>query len=490
MQPSLIGRVRSRREVTFAVLAVAASSFALLQSLIVPVLATIQAEFDTTQATVTWVLTAYLLSASICTPLLGRVGDVVGKTRMLVVALAVLSVGSLAAALAPSIGWLIAARVLQGAGGGVLPLSFGIIRDEFHERMTMALAVIASLTAVGFGVGIVVAGPIVTAFGYRGLFWLPMVVTAVAALVALLFVPESPVRTPARLPVLPALLLAGWLVALLLGLSQGGLRGWGSPVVLGLFAAALVLVVAWVLVEQRVPVPMIDMRMMRRRGVWTSNVVAGAVGFSMFASFGFLPQLLQTPPEAGYGFDATITESGRLLLPSAVASFLVGFAVSSLVRWFGTRAVITTGLLVSGAAFVGVALFHDQTWQLYAATTVQGIGSGLVFSSLAGVVVGAVPPHQTGVASGMNANIRTIGGAIGSAVMAGILTSHHGAGGYPAEGGYVVGFLVLGAAMALASLAALRIPDSHQPTSSGALADAADGELGLVPAAGAVPPRR
>ena len=161
MQPSLLSRLRGRREITFAVLAAAASSFALLQSLIVPVLATIQVEFHTSQTTVTWVLTAYLLSASICTPLLGRVGDVVGKVRMLVIALAVLALGSLAAALAPSIGWLIAARALQGVGGGVLPLSFGIIRDEFRERMTMALSVIASLTAVGFGVGIVVAGPII-----------------------------------------------------------------------------------------------------------------------------------------------------------------------------------------------------------------------------------------------------------------------------------------------------------------------------------------
>jgi MFS family permease len=471
------------------VLAVAASAFALLQSLIVPVLATIQAEFDTSQTTVTWVLTAYLLSASICTPLLGRVGDVVGKTRVLVACLVALSIGSLAAALAPSIGWLIAARVLQGVGGGVLPLSFGIIRDEFHERMTLALSVIASLTAVGFGVGIVVAGPIVDAFGFRGLFWLPMAVTLAVAVAALFFVPESPVRTPARLPVGPALLLAGWLVALLLGLSEGNDWGWTSPAVLGLFALALVLVAAWVVVEQRVPVPMIDMQMMRLRGVWTSNVVAGCVGFSMFASFGFLPQLLQTPPDAGYGFGATISESGRLLLPSAVASFLIGFTTASLIRRFGARAVITTGLLVAGAAFVSVALFHDQTWQLYAATTVQGVGSGMVFSSLAGVVVASVPREQTGVASGMNANIRTIGGSIGAAAMAGIITAHLGAGGYPAERGYVIGFVVLGVVMALASLAALRIPDSHELATSGALADAADGELGLVPAAGAVPPR-
>src|SRR5687768_15213951 len=131
--------------VTFAVLALSVCSFVLLQSLTVPVLTTIQAELDTDQQTVTWVLTAYLLSASICTPLLGRVGDVVGKTRMLVLCLVMLAVGSLMAALAPSVGWMIAARVVQGAGGGVLPLSFGIIRDEFGAKMNTALSVLASL---------------------------------------------------------------------------------------------------------------------------------------------------------------------------------------------------------------------------------------------------------------------------------------------------------------------------------------------------------
>ena len=136
--------VRGGTSVTFAVLALSVWSFVLLQSLTVPVLTTIQAELGTDQQTVTWVLTAYLLSASICTPLLGRVGDVVGKTRMLVLCLVLLSIGSLVAALAPNVGWMIAARVVQGAGGGVLPLSFGIIRDEFGERMNSALSVLAS----------------------------------------------------------------------------------------------------------------------------------------------------------------------------------------------------------------------------------------------------------------------------------------------------------------------------------------------------------
>lgn len=450
-----------RDALTFTVLAVSVSSFALLQSMIVPVLATIQAEFGTSQTTVTWVLTGYLLSASIATPLLGRIGDVVGKTRMLVITLCALVLGSLLAALAPSIGWLIFARVVQGAGGGVLPLAFGIARDEFGAKVGSALSVLASLTAVGFGVGIVVAGPIVELFGFRGLFWIPMVVTALAALAAWLYVPESPVRTPARLPVLPAVLLSVWLVALLLALSEGNAWGWGSPRILGLLALATLGLVTWVVVESRVPVPMIDMRMMRLRGVWTTNLVAAFVGFGIFAAFGFLPQLLQTPASAGYGFDASISESGFLLVPSAIASFVIGFFTARMVHAVGARTVIVTGTLTTAASFVSIALFHDTTWQLYAATTVQGLGSGMIFSSSAGVVLSSVPPEQTGVASGMNANIRTIGGSVGAAVMAGIVTAQVGPGGIPDESGYTAGFLVLGAGMLLAAGAALFIPDQR-----------------------------
>jgi MFS family permease len=475
--------LRGRRPVTFAVLAVSVSSFALLQSLIVPVLATIEAELDTDQATVTWVLTAYLLSASIATPLLGRIGDVVGKTRMLVITLSALAVGSLMAALAPSIGWLIVARVVQGAGGGVLPLSFGIVRDEFGDKMTGALSVLASLTAVGFGFGIVIAGPIVDAFGYTGLFWLPVAVTSSAAIATLLLIPESPIRTPSRLPVWPAVLLAVWLVALLLGLSEGNAWGWTSPRVLGLFAAAAVGIAAWVTVETRVPVPMIDMQMMRLRGVWTTNAVSFCVGFGMFAAFGFLPQFLQTPDEAGYGFGASIAESGWLLLPSALASFLVGFWTANLIRAFGARNVIVTGAALMAAAFLTIALFHDSTWQLYAATTVQGFGSGLVFSSLAGVVIASVPAHQTGVASGMNANIRTIGGSMGAAVMAGVVTSAHGPLGYPAESGYTAGFVLLAVAMVGAAVVAWFIPNIHQQPTHSRLEDASNADLGYVPAA-------
>ena len=214
--------------------------------------------------------------------------------------------------------------------------------------------------------------------------------------------------------------------------------------------------------------------MMRARGIWTANVVAAFVGFGTFAVYGFLPQLLQTPPAAGYGFGATITESGHLLLPSAVASFLVGFTTARLVRVFGTRVVVISGTLTMAAAFASIALWHDATWQLYVATASQGIGSGLVVSSLAGVVIASVPREQTGVAGGMNANIRTIGGAIGAAAMASIVTARIGASGLPVESGYTVGFAVLAVGMVLAASAAAFMPNIHEQATHDALEDAGE----------------
>ncbi|MCW2787786.1 MAG: transporter [Aeromicrobium sp.] len=450
---------RSHYQLTFAVLAVSVASFALLQSLVTPVLSEIQVDLGTDQTTVTWVLTAYLLSASVFTPIIGRIGDKVGKEKMLVLALAGLAIGSLIAALATSIGPMIVARVIQGVGGGVLPLAFGIIRDEFPEKkIPGAVGIIASLAAVGAGVGLVLAGPIVDALDYHWLFWLPAIVTAVAAVAAYVVVPASPVRTPGKISVLPAILLSAWLVCLLLALSQGRSWGWTSGRVLGLVAAAIVLAVLWVVVEERSESPLIDMTMMRLPAVWTTNLVALLVGFAMYASFGFLPQFTQTPAEAGYGFGASITESGLILLPSSVTMFVVGLLSGTFVRLIGPKTVVVIGSLISAGSMAILAFAHEEKWELYVANAVMGVGVGLIFACLSNLIVAAVPPEQTGVASGMNANIRTIGGSIGAAIMATIVTANTFSNGVPRESGYTNGFLMLTIVMVGAAAVGLVVP--------------------------------
>ncbi|MDV7354557.1 MFS transporter [Rhodococcus oxybenzonivorans] len=458
---------RAHYQLTFAVLTVGVGAFALLQSLVIPVLPTLEAALGTTQADITWVLTAYLLSASIFTPVMGRLGDMHGKKRVFVVALVSLAVGSVLAALASSLSVMIAARVIQGIGGGVLPLAFGIIRDEFpQEKVVGAVGMIAALTAVGAGLGIVLAGPIVSVLGYHWLFWIPLIMVVLAGLAAQILIPESRFRTAGKINWLTALLLSGWLVALLLGVSQAPAWGWGSPIVIGLLVAAAVIVAVWVTVESRSANPLIDMTMMRIRSVWAANLLALLMGVGMYAAFGFLPQFLQTPTFAGYGFGASLTESGLMLLPVSVGMFALGLASGRLAARLGSKNLLIAGSIVSAVGYFMVAFRHETEIDIYIAMSLVGIGFGLAFSAMSNVVVAAVPPEQTGVASGMNANIRTIGGALGAACMATVVTAGAPSSGVPPESGYTHGFLMLGVAVGLGAVAALFIPAIQRNTST------------------------
>ncbi len=444
---------------TFTVLLLGVSAYALLQSLVVPVLPTVQHDLHASQGTVTWVLTAYLLSASIFTPILGRVGDMVGKERMLVVTLAALAIGSAIAGLSQSIGLLILARAVQGVGGAVLPLSFGLIRDEFPAmKVAGGVGVVAAIAAVGGGAGIVLAGPIVTHLNYHWLFWIPMMITLIAVVCAKVLVPESPVRTPGRISWSGAVLLSGWLVALLLGVSEAPTWGWGSPRVIALIAVAVAAAAAWVFVESRSKNPLIDMKMMRVPAVWTNNLVAFLFGVGMYSVMAFLPEFLQTPKSTGYGYGASIIQSGLFLLPLTVTMFLFGLWSGRIAARIGSRSAVIIGSVISACVYFILAFAHSHAWEIYLASALLGVGLGLAFSAMSNLIVQAVPPAQTGVASGMNANIRTIGGAIGAAVMSSIVTSQLRASGFPSESGYATGFAFLGTITIVAVIAAAFIP--------------------------------
>jgi MFS family permease len=455
---------QSSPRATFSGLAAAAAAFSLMQSLVTPVLPTIQQDLHTSTGTVTWVLTAWLLAASVATPLVGRIADMIGKDRALLVALAAIAAGCLVAALAPTVGVLIVARVLQGLGGAVFPVSFGIIRDEFPaHRVTGAVGVMAAVIATGSGLGIVLAGPIVGALDWRWLFWIPMAVVTAVGLLAWRLIPASPVRTPGRVNWLAAVLLSGWLVTLLLPLSKATAWGWGSARTLGLLAAAAVLFATWLWAELRSSNPLIDMRMMRLPAVWTTNLVALLFGAAMFGIFAFLPQLMQVPQASGYGFGASVTGAGLLMLPMLVAMAVFGSLSGPLARWVGSKAQLLLGAALSTLATLSFAVSHHSRWSVAVAGGVFGIGLGLVYSSMINLIVQSVPMHQTGTASGMNTNIRTIGASIGTAVVSSIVVSHPGPQGLPAESGYTTSFVILTAAGLAALLVGLLVPATRRP---------------------------
>jgi EmrB/QacA subfamily drug resistance transporter len=457
---------------TFAILAMAGASFALLQSLVAPALREVQLDLHTTTTGATWILTAYLLSASVATPIVGRLGDIHGKKRMLVVALCALAAGTLVSALASTIGPMIAGRVIQGLGGAVFPLAFGIIRDEFpRERVPTGIAMISSILGIGGGLGIVLAGPIIDAFSYHWIFWFPLAAILVATAAAIVVIPESPVRAPGRVNYVGAVLLAGWLVCLLVPLSEGAAWGWLSARVLGLFVAAAVLLPLWVLAESRSSGPLVDMRMMRLRGVWTTNLSALLIGFGMFGSFVLVPQFVQMPTSTGYGFGASVTAAGLFLFPATVAMLLVSPFAGRLSLTVGSRVPLMGGCIVSCLSFVMLAVAHRQRWEIYAATCLLGIGIGLAFASMANLIVEAVPRSQTGVASGMNTIMRSIGGAVGSQVSAAIVAATVVSSGLPTESGFTVAFAASAVAMAGALLAAVLVPATRPRVAAAAVLD-------------------
>jgi EmrB/QacA subfamily drug resistance transporter len=419
-------------------------SFAVLQSLVAPALSTIGADLKASESDVAWILTAYLLSASVLTPIFGRLGDMMGKRRILIIVLAILLVGTVLAALAPNLGVLIVARALQGAAGAVLPLSIGIVRDELpRERVSVTIGLLSAIFGVGAGVGIVAAGPIVQAWSWPWLFWLPGILVVIALLGTIFGIPESPIRKPGHLDILGTIVLAISLVSILLAISEGQTWDWGNWKTIGLLVLGAVALVAFVLVELRVKEPLIDVRLFKIRGVWTAHVVALVFGFVMFGTFVLIPTILELPSALGYGFGKTVSEAGLYLLPSVVGMIIFAPLAGIMIRKVGPKPPMLLGGVAVVAAFIIPAIDHSQLWEIVVSGILTGAGIGLALASLSNAIIESVPATQTGEAISANTIARTIGSSIGTAVIAAFISAHTAVlGGHPVplDAGFTIGF--------------------------------------------------
>jgi EmrB/QacA subfamily drug resistance transporter len=458
---------RGDPRVTLAVLSMAGLAYAVLSSSVVPALPTIQHDLGASETGVTWLLTGYLLSASVGTAILGRLGDMYGKEHVLLWTLVLLAAGTLLAALAHSLAVLIAARVIQGVAGGIYPLAFGIIRDEFpRERVAGSIGFISAILGIGAGVGIVAGAVVVEHLAWNWLFWMPLAVIVAAALCTWRFIPESPVRVPGRINWLAAALMTTGICLVLIAISETTTWGWGSTRTIGLLLAGFAVCGAWIVVEVRSQEPLIDMTMMRIRGVWTANLTAFLLGAGMYSAFIVFPQFAQLPKSTGFGFGASVVASGLYLLPSTIAMMLVGMAAGTISARFGSKAAAVVGSLFSAAAFGLIAAAHDHPYDMLASSVLMGIGIGLAFAALGNIVVQAVPAHQTGAAGGMNTVMRTIGGALGGQLAATLIASNTAADGLPAETGFTETFVMATVFLLVCGFAALLIPERRTQATS------------------------
>jgi EmrB/QacA subfamily drug resistance transporter len=473
---------RSHPNVTLAVLALGAVAYAGLSSAVVPALPTMQHDLHTTETGITWLLTGYLLAASVGTSILGRLGDMYGKERLLLWTLVILAAGTLLAAVSSSLLTMIVGRFIQGAGGGIFPLAFGIVRDEFpREKVAGSIGMLSAILGVGAGVGIVLSGVVIQHLGYHWLYWFPLIAIVIAAVATWRFVPESPVRVPGRINWLAAMLMTIGISAVLLAISETTVWGWGSAKTFGLLAVGFAFTIAWIAVEVRSDDPLIDMTMMRVRGVWTTNLAAFLLGAGMYASFIVFPQFAQLPKSTGFGFGASVVVSGLYLLPSTIGMTILGIYAGRISARFGSRAALLAGTAFTTASFALLAIAHSHPYELLIAAALLGIGIGLAFAALGNLIVQAVPSHQTGVASGMNTVMRTLGGALGGQLSATFIAAHT-IKGLPAVTGFTETFLMATGFLIVCLLAGALVPRERRDAQ---VSGAGDGAVSGVVSEGA-----
>jgi MFS family permease len=463
-----VGTGKGSRPAIVGGLCLATAAYSVLQSLVVPALGVFQRELGTTPSGAGWILTAFLLSASVSTPLLGRLADLHGKRRVLLGALAAMSAGATISAVADGLILMVAGRAVQGLGGAVFPLCFALIRDHLPpERRPRAFVAVSTVMSVGGAAGTVAAGPLLSVASSRWLFGVPALVSALAAIpVGTLLPPGVRRRDGGRIDWLGAALLATWLGLLLLAISLSGRYGWTAWPVAVPGLAAPVLAAVWLTTQRRAPHPLVDLRTLALPTVRATNAATLLLGAGMFGSWMLVPLLVAQPASSGIGFGASPTLVGLIMLPTALGTLLVMPVQSRLVRRHGPRAALTAGTATAGAAYLLLAVMHGTLVQVCLAVLLMGAGVGLAFAAVGALVVEAVPAEQTGVSAAINTVMRTVGGSLGTTLGATVLTWSIGTSGYPSAWSYTIAMLVFAAFLGGALLCAIRIPAPEVPPRS------------------------
>ncbi|MFI6872455.1 MFS transporter [Streptomyces sp. NPDC050400] len=444
------------------ILAFAGIVVAVMQTLLVPVIKDLPELLNTAPSNATWVMTATLLAGAVSTPIMGRLGDLAGKRRMLLTSLAIMVVGSLVCGFTDNLLVMIVGRALQGFAMGAIPLGIGLMRDMLpREKLGSAMALMSSSIGVGGGLALPLAALVAQHADWHALFFGAAGLGVLSIALTLVFVPESPLRAQGTFDVAGALGLSLGLVLFLLPITKGSDWGWGSGTTLGLFAAALVVLLGWGAMELRLKAPLVDLRTTARREVLLTNLASIMVGVAFYAISLVLPQLLQLPSATGYGLGQSMVVAGLCVAPLGLTMMFTAPVYARLSAKFGPKVTLILGMLIIAIGYGAGLGLMSAAWQTIVISVVVGAGIGLAYSSLPALIIGAVDPSETGAANGLNTLMRSIGTSVSSAVIGMVLanTAHQAHGvAVPTMHGFHISFLIATAAVAVGVLLAVFLP--------------------------------
>ncbi len=449
--------VRRAEGLLVGTLSLVVLTVAVLQTAVVPVLTVIGTQLGASTVNVSWVLTANLLAAAASTPLIGRLADLRSKKRVLLTVLSLVLAGSVLAAVTASLPLLIVARVLQGASFALYPVSVAVLRDEVPpDRLVRSMALLSAMLGLGGGLGLVVTGLLMRdAADYHRVFWLTTALSCVITVAVAIVVPKRDRQSRGTVDWGGAFGLAIGLSTLLLALTESSRWGWTSPRTIGLATLGLAVLRIWWWWEQRCPQPLVSTEMLARRPILLTNIATLLVGMGLYFVFLGLTDWVETPTASGYGFGASVLDASLVfLLPGAIAASVTAVVSGRYIERFGARTIGMAGGVAGVLGFVLLATLHATRWEVIAAYLLANAYISLAYGALPVLVVGEVEAGETAVATSMNAIARTVGSAIGAALV-GVLLSPASKGGYIAEKDYIILF-VLGALSALGAVLFVR----------------------------------
>jgi EmrB/QacA subfamily drug resistance transporter len=374
-----------------------------------------------------WSVDAYTLVIASFLMASGSMADRFGRRRVFQIGLALFTLGSLLCSLAPSIGWLIVFRCLQALGGSMLnPVALSIISNTFTERRARAraLGVWGAVFGVSLALGPVIGGVLVTDVSWRAIFWINIPIGLAAIILTQLFVPESRAPIARRFDPWGQLLVIAFLATLIYALIEGPSAGWGSPLIVAMFAVAVASAVTLIVVESRRFQPLLQVRFFRSFPFSGASLIA-VLAFGVLGGFLFL-NTLYLQDTRGY----SALHAGLLTLPMAVLIFLFAPVSGRLVGSRGPRLpLVLAGLAIMAAALLLVPL-SDSTSVLYLllAYVVFGLGFGLVNAPISNTAVSGMPNSQAGVAASVASASRQAGSALGVAITGSLVAGASNAG--------------------------------------------------------------
>ncbi|MFJ8194088.1 MFS transporter [Streptomyces sp. NPDC096094] len=446
-----------------ATLALAGTVAAIMQTLVTPLIADLPQLLDTTPSNAAWVITVTLLVAGVCVPVSGRLGDLVGKRRMLLVCAVPLVIGSVVCALSSSVLPMIVGRGLQGMGMGMVPLGIALLRDVVpQEKLSGSIALVSASMGIGGALGLPIAAAVAQYANWRVLFWGSAGLALLIGALIYFVIPDVPAAAKGqRFDAPGAIGLAIGLVSLLLAISKGGDWGWTSGTTLGLFALAVVALLVWGFYELRTREPLVDLRTTARPRVLLTNGASILIGVGMYAFMLIAPQLLQFPEATGYGLGESILATGLWMAPGGVMMMIVSPLGGKLINARGPKVALVLGALVIAVGYGLALVLMGSAWGLMIVGIVINSGVGLAYGAMPALIMSAVPVSETAAANGFNTLMRSLGTTIGSAVIGVVLaqmTITMGGHTLASEDGFRTG-LMIGCGVALVSAAvAVLIP--------------------------------